>query len=121
MENAYLNSENVIHNISPIIRGTNKTLIMTLYTSPREDELFTDLTDATITFGLKKNQNSKSYIFDKLSSSITDITIVSSSQLKVYIEPADTVNLVPSSYFGELIIVTIGSETYKVYMNIPLI
>lgn len=121
MENAYLGAENVIHNMQPIIRGTNKTLVMNLYTSSRQDELFADLLGASIVFGLKKNSNSRSYLFDKLSSSPTDISIISASQLKVYIEPADTTNLTPSSYFGELIVTTTNSEVYKVLMNIPIV
>jgi len=112
-------------NITPIIRGTDKELKLTVFES-KANGIKKSLTGAKFSFELKKNLTGVT-IFSKASAnnggSDSEILLDPSDQysFSLFIIPSDTLSLTPFTYLGIITITDSSSNIYKVYINFPLI
>jgi hypothetical protein len=110
--------------IEPLIRGSNREQRFNAFQSIQNQTSFTGLTDAKISFELKKTIEG-GVIFEKktanLGGSDTQVSVIDDSSFSIFFEPSDTESLVVFTYKGIIRIETTTSKIYKIYIDVPII
>jgi hypothetical protein len=100
-------------NAVTIIRGTSKTLVLTV---KDKDGAVVDLTGATIYMTVKFNATDVNCIIQKISTDALQIEIPNPTDgiAKIYIDPTDTVGKKTTRYVYDILVILVSGERHVV-------
>jgi hypothetical protein len=100
-------------NAVTVIRGTNKTLALTVKDSAGE---VIDLTGSTIYMTVRLKETDEGCLFQKISSDPAQIEIPNPTDgtAKIYISPSDTAGKKPTRYVYDILIILSSAERHVV-------
>lgn len=100
-------------NAITIIRGTSKTLVLTI---KDKDGVVVDLTGSTIYMTVRFNATDEICLFQKISTNSLDIEIPNPTDgiAKIYITPEDTYGKKTTRYTYDILIILAGGERHVV-------
>jgi hypothetical protein len=121
------NQVNPLLTTTPIIRGTNRELVISCFESIENSTLFNNLDAPTtkIQFDLCKSRSS-GIVFSKKTITLTggsdsQVKVNDSSNFSIFFDPPDTLNLKTFIYVGLVTITLSDGSIYKILFNVPII
>ena len=96
-----------------IIRGTSKTLVLTI--RDKEGKLV-NLTGSTIYMTVRTKETDEDCLFQKISTNGLEIDIPNPTDgiAKIFIDPGDTVGKKPTRYVYDILIILVSGERHVV-------
>lgn len=100
-------------NAVTVIRGTSKTLVLTI---KDKDKVLVDLTGSTIYMTVRLKETDTGCLFQKISTDGLEIDIPNPTDgiAKIFIDPQDTIGKKPTRYVYDILIILASGERHVV-------